>query len=97
MNIDNNYYSTNKFKVAYVLSCLDNEIIIYIYYRREKNINNLYLTFKNVLNELISIYANNNRLENAQRSLAKLVIRNKLFKFFIVDFIRFNRAIKFDN
>ena len=97
MNIDNNYYSINKFKVAYVLSRLDNETIIYIYYRRKKDIDNLYFISKNVLNELISIYTNNNRLENARRSLAKLVIENILFKFFIIDFMRFNRAIKFND
>ena len=83
--------------VAYVLSRLKDKIIIYIYYKREKDINNLYLTLKNILDKLILIYTNSNRLKNARRSLSKLVIRDRSFRFFIINFIRFSRTIKFNN
>ena len=97
MNIDSDYYSINKFKITYVLNRLDSEIIIYIYYKRKKDINNLYLIVESILNKLVLIYANSDYLKNARRNLIKLVIRDRSFKFFIANFIRFDRVAKFNN
>ena len=51
-----NYYLIEKLRIIYILTRLRDNVVIYIYYRREKNTTNLYLIYKNILLKLAKMY-----------------------------------------
>ena len=72
MDFNTNYYLIEKLYIIYVLTRLGGDVVIYIYYRREKNVANLYLIYEDILLELAKIYKDSDRLENACCGLARL-------------------------
>lgn len=72
LNINADYYTTSKLRVVYILTRIGGKAVIYIYYRREKDLSNLYEDFIDVLEELAERYKDIDRLENVCRGLARL-------------------------
>ena len=60
MDFNADYYLIKKLRIVYVLIYLKDNVVIYIYYRWEKNATNLYLIYKNILSKLAEIYKDNN-------------------------------------
>ena len=97
MDSNADYYLTEKSYITYVLTRLKDNAVIYTYYRREKNIINPYLIYKNILSKLAETYKDSDQLKNAYYNLARLQIANRPFKFFIANFIKLGRVSRYQN
>ena len=97
MDSNADHYSTEKSRIAYVLTRLGGDAVTYTYHRREKNAANPYLTYEDILSELAETYEDSDRLENARRGLARLQMADRPFKFFIADFMKLGRASRYQD
>ena len=97
MDSNADHYSTEKSRIAYVLTRIGGDAVTYTYHRREKNAVNPYLTFEDILLELAETYEDTDRLENARRGLARIQMADRPFKFFIADFMKLGRASRYQD
>ena len=88
MRVNADHFSSENSRLIYVLGRLNNQVVIYIYHRREKESPNPYIFYKKILNQLVETYKDIDRLENARRDFIRLQILKRLFKTFIADFQR---------
>ena len=70
--VNTNHYLTKRSRIIYVVNRVEDKITKIVTLRRQLESFNLYLTVKDVINNLADVYEDINRIENAMREYDSL-------------------------
>ncbi len=97
LDVNANHYSTEKIRIAYVISRLEGDADQQTYAKRRVDAFSLYQSLSELLKHLKEIYEDQNLIRKCRREYVALKQLNKLFSSFYSEFTRIFSFLNYDN